>query len=167
MAVDQELRELVARICGAQSGWTGAYDEARALAKRGRQQEQPKCPECDGTGVSDEHDRSVPPNHYVCEKCGGSGKVVEGVANMMYICPSCGGHGWIVRGESTAVSAKKPLLINCTPVCPKCFRRHEPDEPCAEQEQSKCTACDTTAEFAKHDKLNGWTHCPYCGRRFD
>lgn len=32
------------------------------------------CPWCDGTGT-DGHDRSYPPNPYVCQICDGSGKV--------------------------------------------------------------------------------------------
>jgi uncharacterized hydantoinase/oxoprolinase family protein len=34
------------------------------------------CPNCLGTGT-DGTDRSVPPNPYICEKCDGSGKIVN------------------------------------------------------------------------------------------
>lgn len=40
------------------------------------------CPECNGTGLSGEHDRCDPPNYYVCDTCCGSGVIDKP-------CPYC------------------------------------------------------------------------------
>ena len=62
--------------------WKGFHDGHR-LAWEVREKwcercktEKP-CPDCGGTGKSEQHDRCVPPNYYTCERCDGEGVIYE------------------------------------------------------------------------------------------